>query len=130
MAILKAGEEEKTKTYSALCSAREAFTSQDLAKINGLGTVKTNQQTPVRVLHRRSNAMRPKVIHELRAEATENPLQFRLELKTQAGTYVKEFIHSDFGRTDPSISAILGRDVDCVELDVTGIDLVWPPSKS
>lgn len=43
---------------------------------------------------------------------------FRLRLTTQAGTYVKEFVHGDLGRTKPNLKIILGRFVDILELDV------------
>ena len=53
---------------------------------------------------------------------------FKLELCTQAGTYVKEFVHGDFGRTTPSLSTILGcDDVDILALDVKNIVMDWPP---
>lgn len=50
-----------------------------------------------------------------------------LDFVTGAGTYIKEFIHSDFGRTEPSICSIIGQDIDIVTLDVNEIDLQWPP---
>ena len=43
---------------------------------------------------------------------------FYLTLATQAGTYVKEFVHGDFGRTEPNVAQILGCDVDIIALDV------------
>ena len=43
---------------------------------------------------------------------------FLLKLATQAGTYVKEFVHGDFGRTEPNVSQILDCDVDILALDV------------
>ena len=43
---------------------------------------------------------------------------FKLSLCTQAGTYVKEFVHGDFGRTNPNLCSILGCDVDIMALDV------------
>ena len=48
----------------------------------------------------------------------ENFFVFKLSLCTQAGTYVKEFVHGDFGRTIPNLCCILGCDVDIVALDV------------
>jgi tRNA pseudouridine synthase 10 len=47
-----------------------------------------------------------------------DPYQFRLRLTTQAGAYVKEFVHGDFGRTKPNLTIILNRFVDILELDV------------
>lgn len=43
---------------------------------------------------------------------------FKLSLCTQAGTYVKEFVHGDFGRTTPNLCSILNCDVDIIALDV------------
>lgn len=43
---------------------------------------------------------------------------FKLNLKTQAGTYVKEFVHGDLGRTTPSIAELLKCNADIVSLDV------------
>lgn len=49
-----------------------------------------------------------------------------LDVVTQAGTYVKELVHGEFGRTYPSISSIIGQEIDIVALDVNAIDLDWP----
>lgn len=51
---------------------------------------------------------------------------FILDLTTQAGTYVKEFVHGDFGRTKPSVCEILDTEVDIVALDVMSVNLNWP----
>lgn len=40
------------------------------------------------------------------------PLNLRL------ARYIKEFVHSDFGRTVPSLGSYLNADVDILELDV------------
>lgn len=45
---------------------------------------------------------------------------------TQAGTYVKELVHGEFGRTSPSIASIIGQEIDIVALDVIAIELDWP----
>lgn len=47
-------------------------------------------------------------------------------VQTQAGTYVKEFVHGDFGRTVPNVGQIIGMNVDIMALDVTAINLDWP----
>lgn len=49
----------------------------------------------------------------------ETHLLFRISVTTQAGTYVKEFVHGDFGRTVPNLRMILKiPDLDIVALDV------------
>lgn len=45
---------------------------------------------------------------------------FLLRVVTSAGTYVKEFVHGDFGRTHPSVSSIL----EC-KTDITQLDVIW-----
>ncbi|OBZ83598.1 hypothetical protein A0J61_08355, partial [Choanephora cucurbitarum] len=53
-----------------------------------------------------------------------------LQLHTQAGTYIKEYVHGDLGRTQPSLATV-GQihSADLLELDVMDVDLVWPPVK-
>ena len=49
-----------------------------------------------------------------------------LELETQAGTYIKEFVHGDLGRTTPNIMELLQCKADILSLDVTGVLLDFP----
>ena len=123
---LKKGELEKKKSYSASCWCKCELTEHNLkmavTKIEGL-VIK--QKTPIRVLHRRSLACRERTIYSATSTIIDKH-HFKLELTTQAGTYIKEFIHSDFGRTQPSMCDILGADCDILELDVTNVDLNWP----
>lgn len=74
--------------------------------------------TPLRVLHRRSPLVRPKTIHSIFVQHLEGNF-YIVDLKTESGTYIKEFIHSDFGRTLPSLGSLLGCRADILSLDVT-----------
>lgn len=49
-----------------------------------------------------------------------------LDIITQAGTYVKELVHGEFGRTSPSITSTIGQEIDIIALDVNAIELDWP----
>jgi hypothetical protein len=51
-----------------------------------------------------------------------------LDIVTQAGTYVKELVHGEFGRTEPSIASMMNLEIDIVALDVMDIDLNFPKS--
>jgi tRNA pseudouridine synthase 10 len=52
-----------------------------------------------------------------------------VNLQTSAGTYVKEFMHGDEGRTVPCLHSILEcTGATVVYLDVTKIHLDWPPA--
>ena len=76
-----------------------------------------NQKTPLRVLHRRSLLNRPRVIHSLHTTYL-TPHYFILDLVTTAGTYVKEFVHGDLGRTVPNVGSLLKCKTHILQLDV------------
>ncbi|EFA79494.1 hypothetical protein PPL_07545 [Heterostelium album PN500] len=44
-----------------------------------------------------------------------------------AGTYIKEFVHGDLGRTTPNLGSLLNTEADILQLDVLDIDLDFPP---
>lgn len=125
VARLKEGEEEKSKSYTALCWCQRTLTSQDIDLLESTKDLVLYQKTPVRVLHRRTAATRERMIYNMRVEPV-NSLQFKLHLSTQAGTYIKEFIHGDFGRTQPSMRTLLKADCDILSLDVTAVNIDWP----
>eukprot|EP01035_Chromulina_nebulosa_P016906 gene16906-22395_t len=78
------------------------------------------QKTPLRVLHRRSLISRKRYIYDINTILI-NPHFFIMKLITSAGAYVKEFVHGDVGRTEPSISSILDSQADILQLDVIGL---------
>jgi len=82
--------------------------------------MKIHQSTPLRVLHRRSSDIRIRHVLSLSASRISEHW-FRLRLSTEAGTYIKEFVHGDCGRTHPSIGSLIGGRVDITELDCEGI---------
>jgi tRNA pseudouridine synthase 10 len=49
------------------------------------------------------------------------PGKFEFLIETQGGTYVKELISGDNGRTTPSITEIFGFSIVCKKLDVLKI---------
>lgn len=79
-----------------------------------------HQSTPLRVLHRRSSDVRVRHVLSLSACRIDDHW-FRLRLSTSAGTYVKEFVHGDCGRSYPSVASMIGGRVDITELDCEGI---------
>uniref|UniRef100_A0A3P8WY22 tRNA pseudouridine synthase Pus10 n=1 Tax=Cynoglossus semilaevis TaxID=244447 RepID=A0A3P8WY22_CYNSE len=127
MGRMKEGEEEKTKTYTALIWTRKPIKKEDIAFISDIKELTLDQKTPLRVLHRRALAVRQRVVHSMNTRFLDAH-HFHLELKTQAGTYVKEFVHGDFGRTKPNLCDLLKMDTDILELDVESVDVDWPPS--
>uniref|UniRef100_A0A4W3GMD1 tRNA pseudouridine(55) synthase n=1 Tax=Callorhinchus milii TaxID=7868 RepID=A0A4W3GMD1_CALMI len=114
---MKEGEEEKTKCYSALIWTQRAIERSDINFLQDMMELKLDQKTPLRVLHRRPLAVRFRVIHSMKVDYIDQH-HFRLYLKTQAGTYIKEFVHGDFGRTKPNLGILMKTTVDILELDV------------
>ncbi|XP_015280978.1 PREDICTED: putative tRNA pseudouridine synthase Pus10 [Gekko japonicus] len=124
---MKEGEEGKTKSYNALIWTEKEIRNEDVAVLDSMKELKLDQKTPLRVLHRRPLAVRVRVIHTMQSEYIDEH-HFRLRLKSQAGTYIKEFVHGDFGRTKPNIGSLLGTTADILELDVESVDTDWPPA--
>ncbi|XP_033127909.1 putative tRNA pseudouridine synthase Pus10 [Anneissia japonica] len=122
---LKEGETSKTKSYNAKIWVEEAKTPEDLKILETFKDLVIYQKTPIRVLHRRNLATRERVVHSMQAQYIDDH-HFQLNLSTQAGTYIKEFVHSDFGRTEPNLGSLLKCHVDILELDVASVDLDWP----
>ena len=118
--LIKAGEDAHRKDYRCVVRASRTLTADDVALLNGTRELQLDQLTPLRVLHRRTLAVRPRTIHAMTARLI-GPRFMQLDLTTQAGTYVKEFVHGDFGRTAPSVGSLLGCHVDIVQLDVLGL---------
>lgn len=130
---LKEGEQDKEKSYSALCWVPRALTHADVALLEGSAPLELQQQTPVRVLHRRANMTRARTVLHMRVErpsgtagedaaaggAGQQGQYFLLHMRTEAGTYVKEFITGDMGRTRPSLGGLLGG----IQAEIAALDV-------
>ncbi len=78
------------------------------------------QRTPTRVAHRRADLKRERsIIYAILEDFQEDKMTLRL--RTESGTYVKEFVHGDEGRTEPNLSEMLGVPCTVDALDVIGI---------
>ncbi|KAL5557781.1 hypothetical protein UlMin_033992 [Ulmus minor] len=122
--LMREGEAEKQKQYVALVWISRPLKDEDFQSITSLKDMPIQQKTPVRVLHRRSPLERERIIHWMRIEKISGSSQyFLLHLCTQAGTYIKEFVHGDLGRTNPSIGSMLGCRAEILQLDVTDVKM-------
>lgn len=133
LALIKDNEEKK-KSYCAYCVVWGPM--PDLKHLSSLTPFDLEQKTPLRVLHRRPLLTRLRTVYELcgipgKETLPDGPSFFKINITTQAGTYIKEFVHSDFGRTKPSLGHFLGGiKVSILALDVIDICLDWPPTES
>jgi tRNA pseudouridine synthase 10 len=79
-----------------------------------------SQFTPSRVAHRRANAVREKKIYNCNIESVEDTIA-TLILEAESGTYIKELITGDGGKTRPNISEMIDVPCQVLELDVIEI---------
>ncbi|KAI3875833.1 hypothetical protein MKX03_023756 [Papaver bracteatum] len=122
--LMREGETEKQKQYAALVWISRPLEDEDLQTITSLMDMCILQKTPVRVLHRRSPLDREKIIHWMKIERIVGSQQyFLLHLCTEAGTYIKEFVHGDLGRTYPNLGSILKCRAEILQLDVTDVKM-------
>ncbi|MFH0836926.1 MAG: tRNA pseudouridine(54/55) synthase Pus10 [Candidatus Aenigmatarchaeota archaeon] len=124
--VRKIKESRACKTYRCLVVCDSAVKKEDLQKLKQIGEI--FQRTPTRVMNRRADIRRKRRVHSIKTMFRNNKL-FELTVKTEAGLYVKELISGDDGRTNPSISGILGVQCKCKDLDVIQIDNIKTEKK-
>ncbi|CBK25351.2 uncharacterized protein [Blastocystis hominis] len=127
---MKNAAEGKHKLYVAVIYTEDPITAEQLKKLDEIHDLPIKQRTPVRVLHRRSLLTRDKVVYGMKTTFV-NSHHFILEIEASGGTYIKEFVHGDLGRTRPNIGEILvgeregseGKNIDCdiLQLDVKAV---------
>jgi tRNA pseudouridine synthase 10 len=110
------------KTYEAIVEVDKPIAKPDLQKLPN--SVALAQRTPLRVVNRRADLIRKRIVKRLDSIWVDKT-HFKLIMTTQSGTYIKEFIHGDEGRTQPNISSMLNRKAKCSELTVTAIHSEW-----
>ena len=108
------------KEYRALVETEDEITEEDLENISEV-VGEIEQDTPERVEHRRADKTRKREVHEVSWEV-KGPKEFELTVKAEAGTYIKELIHGDEGRTQPNITDLIGTQAKCTQLDVTWVE--------
>ena len=114
-AEIKQSSPDTYKVYQAIVKCDEAFDKEKLDEITKLNEI--HQQTPLRVLRRRTDMVRIKHVLDLSYEIVDD-VTFSMRIKTEGGLYIKELISGDEGRTQPNISEILGVKAVCEQLDV------------
>ncbi|KAK7237656.1 peroxisomal N(1)-acetyl-spermine spermidine oxidase [Aureococcus anophagefferens] len=112
--------ETKTKTYACVVWCARDLTARDVATCDRRD-FDVAQKTPVRVMHSRSLAVREKRVHELSLRRLNGRFAV-LTIVTSAGMYIKEFVHGDLGRTEPSLASMLGARADILQLDVLDVE--------
>lgn len=119
---LKAYAEIARKTYMARIRTAKDLDANDLERIEkGLSGAVITQKTPMRILGRKFDKVRKKVVYNVKTRMIDAKI-LELVITCQGGLYVKELIHGDGGRTRPSVAEILDSSVEVGELDVIDIE--------
>ncbi|MEE1133828.1 MAG: tRNA pseudouridine(54/55) synthase Pus10 [Methanobrevibacter sp.] len=114
-AEIKQSSPDAYKVYKAIVKCDEAYDAAKLDELLELNEI--NQQTPLRVLRRRTDMVRVKHVLDLSYEVIDDKT-FVMNIKTEGGLYIKELISGDEGRSQPNVSDILGVNAICEQLDV------------
>ncbi len=112
---------ETDKSYRVTVILEEPVEGGKLKKVlQSLCGAEISQRTPKRVSHRRADLVRKRKVMEISLEEIQDN-RATIHLTCQAGTYVKEFIHGDEGRTQPNLADELGLKCEVQFLDVVEI---------
>jgi tRNA pseudouridine synthase 10 len=115
---IKRISEKSRKTYCANIELDQEIQLNQLKQLEEELTEKQIAQlTPTRVLHRRADMERPKMVHQVKIQQIDDK-HIIAEIEGQGGLYIKELISGDNGRTKPSFSSILKCNAVCTKLDV------------
>lgn len=118
--IAEIKQKHADKTYRAVVELENEVSEKDLEKLQEL-VGEIEQDTPQRVDHRRAEKTRKREVYSVSAEKT-GEKEIELEVAAEAGTYIKELISGDDGRTQPNVSDLLGNKARCERLDVIAIE--------
>lgn len=122
VAEIKEGEYEKE--YLAHCVTESPVSRAQVEAVTTQLTGTTlDQRTPDRVSHRRADLVRKRTLHKITLEGMEmDPgTRFSIRVRAESGTYIKEMVSGDEGRTTPSFAALLGIACKVEFLDVVAI---------
>ena len=112
------------KTYRAVVACLAPVPRAAFAALRTLEGATVRQETPRRVLHRRSNLIRERGVRKIGVELPakgDSVIEFSITLRVESGTYIKELVSGDEGRTCSSVAQLLDRPCECVALDVMAV---------
>ncbi len=111
-------EKRSKKIYEAIVRFEKEIDEEELKKLKGFQAV-ISQKTPTRVLHRRSDKVRKRRVKIVDVERIDER-RAKMIIEADAGTYIKEFVNGDGGRTRPSVAELLNSECEVEKLIVAG----------
>lgn len=112
------------KEYLAHCLTETPVTQEHVeAAAAAMSGVTLDQRTPQRVAHRRADLVRNRTVERITVETPpdSDETRFSIRVLAESGTYIKEMVSSDDGRTTPSFASTLGVPCKVEFLDVVAI---------
>lgn len=120
---LKTKSSRNAKGYRAVISLEsplELEKTEIIAIEETFSDILIEQQTPLRVLHRRADKVRSRKVISFQIEKID-PKQLIVYIVCEGGLYVKELISGDEGRTKPNLSEHLNTTATVSQLDVVTV---------
>ncbi len=115
---IKEESKKHFKIYRALIYSDDNLSEKEVLALEDFFKDRiVNQRTPLRVLHRRPDVLRERKVFSVKTHYICEKV-FEALIKCEGGLYVKELVSGDSGRTSPSFSSVLKKNVECIELDV------------
>jgi tRNA pseudouridine synthase 10 len=109
------------KTYRVRVLFQHVFEDRKLKDIvRVLAENPISQQTPTRVSHRRADLERLRTVRRIEIESVEGQ-EVVFVVEADSGTYIKELMHGDQGRTNPNVADVVGIPCEVLQLDVIRI---------
>ena len=111
------------KTYRVDVSVKSEDFIESLKKgAQRLAGTVIEQRTPTRVSHRRADLIRPRLINSVDIVSFEDNMA-EIVIRAQHGTYIRELVSGDGGRTVPSFSSLIDANCKVEVLDVLNLHL-------
>ena len=119
--VLAVKSDRADKTYRVLVRFAAPVEEAKLKKeLSILEAQPIAQRTPTRVVHRRADTTRHRSVKRAEVLSTDGAVA-ELRVTAEAGSYIKELVHGDQGRTKPSLADQLGVACEVLELDVLDV---------
>ncbi|MEM7821832.1 MAG: tRNA pseudouridine(54/55) synthase Pus10, partial [Candidatus Aenigmatarchaeota archaeon] len=108
------------KTYLAVVEFEKDIDKKKLKELKNLVREPILQKTPLRVVHRRADKFRKRLVKEISWKLLSRK-KLQLKIRGETGLYIKELITGDEGRTRPNVTELLENKVKKISLDVIKI---------
>ena len=111
------------KTYRLDVSISDKISIESLKKgAQRLTSTVIEQRTPTRVSHRRADLVRPRLVNSVDVVSFTDGMA-ELVIRAQHGTYIRELVSGDDGRTVPSLTSLIDAKCKVEVLDVLNLHL-------